>query len=100
MDAPTQMAAGLRILTMRHAFNLREGLTPADFSLPPRSIGKPPLKTGPLTNISVPSEALADNYFAALDWDRQTGVPSRRALEQLGGMPDLIAEFYGESEGM
>ena len=94
IDTPTQLAAGLRILTMRHAFNLREGLTPADFTLPPRSIGKPPLKSGPLANITVPAEALADNYFAAMDWDRETGIPSRQALEQLGGLTDIINELY------
>jgi aldehyde:ferredoxin oxidoreductase len=95
IGATAQMAAGLRILTMRHAFNLREGLTPADFVLPPRSIGRPPLKSGPLANISVPAEALADDFFAALDWNRETGIPSLQALEQLGGMKDVINDLHG-----
>ncbi len=94
MDAQTQMAAGMRILTMRHVFNLREGLTPADFVLPSRSIGNPPLEVGPLANVTVPAEALAKNYFAALDWDRVTGKPSRQALEQMGGMADVIRDLY------
>jgi aldehyde:ferredoxin oxidoreductase len=95
LDNQSQMAAGMRILTMRHVFNLREGLTPADFVLPPRSIGKPPLEAGPLANITVPAEALADNYFATLDWDRRTGKPSRQSLEQMGGMEDVIKDLYG-----
>jgi aldehyde:ferredoxin oxidoreductase len=94
MDAQTQMAAGMRILTMRHVFNLREGLTPADFVLPPRSIGNPPLEVGPLADVTVPAEALADNYFSALGWDRLTGKPSRQALEQMGGMADVIKDLY------
>jgi aldehyde:ferredoxin oxidoreductase len=95
MDAQSQIAAGMRILTMRHVFNLREGLTPADFVLPPRSIGNPPLVEGPLANVTIAAEALADNYFAALDWDRVTGKPSRQALEQMGGMTDVIRDLYG-----
>jgi aldehyde:ferredoxin oxidoreductase len=95
IDAESLAGAGERILTMRHVFNLREGLTPADFVLPPRSIGQPPLTEGPLAGVTVPAEALADNYFAALDWDRETGKPSRQALEQMGGMADVIKDLYG-----
>jgi aldehyde:ferredoxin oxidoreductase len=94
-DVPALMAAGMRILTMRHVFNLREGLTPADFVLPPRIVGQPPLAEGPLANVTVPAEALADNYFAALGWDRLTGKPSRQALEQMGGMADVVKDLYG-----
>ena len=39
---------GLRILNMRHAFNLREGLTPKDFKIPDRCVGNPPQPTGPV----------------------------------------------------
>ena len=95
INAEMQKAAGKRILTMRHVFNLREGLTPADFVLPPRSIGRPPLEEGPLANITVPAEALADNFFATLGWDRLTGRPSRETLEQIGGMADVIEDIYG-----
>lgn len=94
LDIPTQLAAGKRILTMRHVFNLREGLIPADFVLPPRSIGQPPLKEGPLANVTVQADALADNYFATLGWDRVTGKPSREELEQIGGMQDVIQDLY------
>lgn len=94
LDMQKQLAAGMRILTLRHAFNLREGLIPADFILPPRSIGRPPLTEGPLAGVSVPAEALADNYFAALDWDRATGRPSLQALENLGGLEMVIQDLY------
>jgi aldehyde:ferredoxin oxidoreductase len=95
MDSPALLAAGKRILTMRHAFNLREGLKPADFVLPPRSVGSPPLQAGPLANVSVPAQALAANFFAELDWDLESGKPSRQALEEMGGMQDVIKELYG-----
>ncbi|MBN1246528.1 MAG: aldehyde ferredoxin oxidoreductase family protein [Anaerolineae bacterium] len=94
-DAQTVQAAPLRILTMRHLFNVREGLTPADFAMPGRAVGKPPQETGPNAGATVDHEALGDNYFAALGWDRTTGSPSREALEQLGGMDDIIRDLYG-----
>jgi aldehyde:ferredoxin oxidoreductase len=94
-DQQSLLAAGMRILTMRHAFNLREGLVPADFVLPPRSIGEPPLSEGPLAGVVVPARALADNFFAALDWDRETGRPSLQALEKLGGLEMVIKDLYG-----
>jgi aldehyde:ferredoxin oxidoreductase len=94
-DMPGLQAAAIRILTMRHVFNLREGLKPADFSMPPRSVGKPPQETGPNTGGAVDNEALADNFFAALGWDRTTGKPSREGLQQLGGMDDVIRDLYG-----
>jgi aldehyde:ferredoxin oxidoreductase len=94
-DQRSLHTAGIRILTMRHAFNLREGLTPADFIMPPRSLGKPPQEVGPNAGGTVASEALADNFFAALGWDRITGKPSREGLQQLGGMDDVIQDLYG-----
>jgi aldehyde:ferredoxin oxidoreductase len=94
-DMASLQAAAIRILTMRHAFNLREGLKPTDFTLPPRSVGKPPQGTGPNAGGAVDNEALGDNFFATLGWDRVTGKPGREGLQQLGGMDDVIKDLYG-----
>lgn len=83
--------AGLRILNMRHAFNLREGLNPADFRLPERCVGDPPQTQGPLEGVTVDYKALIRNFFKAVSWDETTGRPSRASLEELGGMEDVIA---------
>lgn len=90
-----QMQAAMRVMNMKHAFNLREGLTPADFSLPARTVGKPPQMAGPLTGVTIDNDRLADNFFAAMGWDRETGKPSRRMLELMGGMDDVIEDLYG-----
>jgi len=82
--------AGLRIFNMRHAFNLREGLKPADFQLPKRSVGEPPQTEGPLKGITVDHKGFIRNFFKAIDWDETTGKPSRISLEKLGGMEDVI----------
>lgn len=85
--------AGLRILNMRHAFNLREGLKPADFVISPRVVGKPPQQNGPNAGRTIDNEALANNFFAALGWDRATGKPDRGGLEAMGGMEDVIRDL-------
>jgi len=89
------MKAGTRIMHMRQAFNLREGLKPADFVLPSRSVGEPAQTEGPLAGISIDYETLADNFFTAIHWDKQTGKPDRSSLEMLGGMVDVIEDLYG-----
>jgi aldehyde:ferredoxin oxidoreductase len=67
------LAAGRRILTLRQAFNAREGLTPDQFELPKR-ISAPGIDYG----------ALRNGYFAQMKWDVKTGKPSREVLEELG----------------
>ncbi len=63
--------------------------------MPPRSVGKPAQETGPNAGGTVDNEALGNNFFAALGWDRTTGKPSREGLQQLGGMDDVIKDLYG-----
>jgi aldehyde:ferredoxin oxidoreductase len=94
-DLPDPKATGIRILTMRHVFNVREGLTPADFRIAPRPVGRQPQATGPNAGVRVDHEALADSFFAELGWDRATGRPGRAVLERLGGMEDVIRDLYG-----
>ncbi|MGC8827917.1 MAG: aldehyde ferredoxin oxidoreductase C-terminal domain-containing protein, partial [Anaerolineae bacterium] len=89
------LRTGARILNMRHAFNLREGFKPADFVIPPRAIGVPPLQAGPLAGVTVNAQRLAENFFHFIGWDMQTGKPSKYSLERLGGMDDVIKDLYG-----
>lgn len=88
-----QRQTGLRILNMRHAFNLREGLKPSDFNLPKRCVGEPPQVEGPLEGVTVGYMQLIQNFSRAMDWDETTGKPSRSSLEKLGGMDNVIAEL-------
>ena len=84
---------GMRIMNMRHAFNLREGHKRADDVLPGRCVGKPPLSEGPLKGVTVDHEKLADNFFDAMSWDKATLVPSKESLEGLG-LKDLVKDLY------
>lgn len=76
---------GERILTLRTAFNLREGIRNVEkFVLPERVLGKPPLPKGPTRGISVDSRTQIRDVYRALGWNPETGVPTRAVFEKLG----------------
>jgi aldehyde:ferredoxin oxidoreductase len=76
--------AGERITTMRHLFDLREGINPMKRYVHPRIIGRPPLKTGPLAGVTAEVESFIYWNLGALDWDRVTTKPSKAKLLSLG----------------
>ncbi|MFC1900114.1 aldehyde ferredoxin oxidoreductase family protein [Chloroflexota bacterium] len=78
------LMTGERILTMRHLFNLREGINPLDWEVHPRIVGDPPQKEGPLAGIRADIEAQAHWNLGAMDWDRKTTKPSKAKLLKLG----------------
>jgi aldehyde:ferredoxin oxidoreductase len=78
------LKTGERIGTIRHAFNLREGLNPLDRNVPGRIIGRPPLSRGPLKDISVDMETMVKEYLELSEWDPVTMVPSQKKLVELG----------------
>ena len=74
---------GERISNLERLFNLREGLTPADDTLPPRYLEEP-LTEGASAGKVVPLEPMLDEYYTARDWDQNTGYPSPTKLRELG----------------
>lgn len=77
------MTAGRRILTLRQAFNAREGLTPDQFELPKRIA----------TTAKVDFAALRDGYFLEMGWDLKSGKPSKKALAELG-LSELTLDLW------
>jgi aldehyde:ferredoxin oxidoreductase len=88
------LASGERIQNLRQAFNVREGHKPADFKLPPRSVGEGDglLTEGPLKGITVPIEKLRRDYFTAMHWNPETGRVSRVHAQKLG-IDGLLGQF-------
>ncbi len=82
MDWQEGLKAGRRILTLRQAFNIREGLGPNDFKLPKRL--EEPLGAGPAAGHDVPFGVMRKSYFQAMGWDPRTGRPTLRTLADLG----------------
>jgi aldehyde:ferredoxin oxidoreductase len=82
MDWLEGLNAGKRILTLRQAYNAREGLRPDDFRYPKRF--ETPLSVGPAAGQSIPAEVLRARYFEAMGWDGSTGKPRAETLTALG----------------
>jgi len=75
---------GQRISTILHAFNLREGFKPSDFTIPPRVAGNPPLKLGLLKDKTIDIEGLKKQYYEAMGFDVDTGAISKERINALG----------------
>jgi len=76
------LKAGKRILTLRQAFNAREGLTPDQINLPER-IKNESLKSGEDTLPKIDFQALREGFFTAMGWDAKTGIPQKQTLVDL-----------------
>ena len=81
IDWDEGIAIGKRILTLRQAFNAREGIVPEAFRLPKRF--ESALTVGPAAGRQIDFNALKKGYFESMGWDMVTGQPSRTTLEEL-----------------
>jgi len=73
---------GERIWNLEKLFNLREGLTRKDDTLPPRLLNET-FSAGHSKGIKVNLEPLLDKYYVARGWSNE-GLPSDAKLEELG----------------
>ncbi len=82
IDWEEGLEAGRRILTLRQAFNFREGIRPEDYCFPKRF--ESALSAGPMAGHDIPFEALRKDYYEALGWDPESGRPLPQTLRDLG----------------
>lgn len=78
------LQTGERILALRKAFNVREGITADDFKMNPRAAGSPPLDAGPLKDVTIENDRLIQGFYQSMDYDPISGGPGRQKLEALG----------------
>ena len=83
--------AGERIWNLERLYNLREGFTRRDDTLPPRLLTEP--ATGGSAGLVSQLEPMLEEYYRARGWDAN-GVPKRAKLEELG-LADLAMEVVG-----
>ena len=75
---------GRRIQTLRHAFNAREGIAPAQVTLPGRERGDPPQHVGPLAGITLDMKTMTRDYCQTMGIDPATGWPLPDTIQELG----------------
>jgi len=83
-DLEKVFETGMRIATIRHAFNLREGHNPLARNVPGRIIGEPPLTEGNVQGVRVDYRTMLREFLEYVGWDPQTTVPSEESLRKLG----------------
>ncbi len=89
------MQAGDRIQNIRHAFNMREGISIEDTKCNARSVGRPAMTEGPNADITIDEDTMLREFFEEYGWQYPSGKPHRHRLEALG-QQDLVDYFYGE----
>jgi aldehyde:ferredoxin oxidoreductase len=80
------LKVGERVNNLAKAFNVREGFTRADDTLPERLMTEP-LKAGASKGHVISREDLdtmLDEYYSLRGWDVETGTPTREKLTDLG----------------
>jgi aldehyde:ferredoxin oxidoreductase len=85
---------GYRVQVLRQAFSVREGVGPGDVSLPARAQGEPPLTEGPLRDVTLDMDTMVADYYRAMGYDAETGLPPAAVLDALG-LPDRTSEPKG-----
>jgi aldehyde:ferredoxin oxidoreductase len=78
---------GERISTMARAFNVREGFTRAEDTLPDRNLVQP-MSGGPAEGQLVELAPMLDEYYRLMGWDAE-GVPTPLCLRELQIAPIL-----------
>jgi len=87
---------GERAYNLARVFNVREGVTRADDTLPPRLLEEP-LPEGPAAgkvNENLP--AMLDKYYELRGWDKATGKPTPDKLKELG-LQEFITDIWGKN---
>jgi len=77
--------AGERMSNLARLYNIREGLTRKDDTLPPR-VMKDPIPSGVAKGSHIPQaelDILLDGYYEARGWTNE-GVPTKAKIEELG----------------
>jgi len=95
-DIDRVQVTGERIQTLRHAFNLREGINPVrDCPVPQRCLDGTELKSGGGKGHVVDLDAMRDSYLSVVGWDKETTVPSVESLRAVG-LDDLVKDLHPE----
>ena len=74
---------GERIMNLRQAFNIREGINQLEYKIPQRIVGNPPLNDGVTKGIVIPFDDMVKEFYEEMDWDKNSSRPSDTKLKEL-----------------
>ncbi|MDX9864657.1 MAG: aldehyde ferredoxin oxidoreductase C-terminal domain-containing protein, partial [Anaerolineaceae bacterium] len=77
------MEVGRRIQTLRQMFNIKQGIDPRSLKASRRAIGLPPQTEGGNRGRTVALNEMMRDYWRAIGWDENTGVPLEETIEAL-----------------
>ena len=80
ISAEQLLLTGERITNLERLSNLRDGITPADDTLPNRYLNEP-VPDGPAKGRVCELQPMLDEYYQARDWNKENGYPSKARLE-------------------
>lgn len=84
------IGTGLPIATLLHAFSVREGFKPTDFTMPPRGEGKPPFKVGAFKDLTLDMVELKRQFYETMGFDYTTGAIHEEKIVELG-LQDIVS---------
>ncbi|MFQ5842811.1 MAG: aldehyde ferredoxin oxidoreductase family protein [Thermodesulfobacteriota bacterium] len=93
-DKEALVEAAERIYAVERAFLVREGIRRKDDAVVGR-LGSEPIKSGPFKGERIDPQKfsqLLDEYYDLRGWDRETGIPAGKKLEELG-LKDIAEEL-------
>jgi aldehyde:ferredoxin oxidoreductase len=86
---------GERIANLQRAFNVRHGFKPEfDLDVSPRLLEPPPDGGAKGMTIAPYLEDMVKEYNQVMDWDWETGKPSKSKLKELG-LEDVSKDLWG-----
>ena len=91
-DVAEVLATGHRLMTLRQAFNIREGIEAGDVQLPDRLKGIPPQSGGPLADVTIDIDTLTREFRQAMGWHPDTARPADATLDKLG-LAQMVRDF-------
>ena len=89
------LTCGERIFNLERAFNIREGITRKDDTLPKRITE--PLQGGYTNGLSISLyelNSMLDEYYIERGWEKATGIPTKEKLKELG-LEEVISSLQG-----
>jgi len=92
MSFPQLLRIGERIVAVERAFDVREGITSKDDTLPDRFL-KTPLPDGPCRGQVVPLQEMLERYYELRQWDDE-GRPVPDKLRSLG-LEEIVRDIHG-----